>query len=121
MGKRTVVALSVAATALTSFVLPAQAAPVDTAQRETRAVAAVAAVKIVKMTDDKFGPKIVSVTKGRKVKWVNKGDSPHTTTGKGWNKSVNPGRSYTRKFTKAGTFKYLCTYHDGMTGTVKVK
>ena len=120
MSKRHVVALSVAAAALASFVLPAQAGSVDTAQRETRTVASGAAVKTVKMLDDVFKPKRVSVAKGGKVKWVNKGGDAHTTTGKGWNKTVQPGQSYTKRFKKAGTFKYVCTFHDGMKGTVKV-
>ena len=31
-----------------------------------------------------------------------------------------PARSFSAKFTKAGTFKYFCLVHPGMTGVVKV-
>jgi plastocyanin len=36
---------------------------------------------------------------------------------------LGPGQSYSLTFTKAGTFKYFCLFHDdeGMTGTVTVK
>lgn len=121
MGKRHAVALSVAAAALAAFVLPAQAGSVSTAPRETRATASgAAATKTVSVTDDQFSPKTVKVKKGSKVKWVNNGDDDHTTTGKGWDKTLAPGQSYARKFKKAGTFKYVCSFHNEMTGKVKV-
>lgn len=121
MGKRHAVALSVAAAALAAFVLPAQAGSVSTVSRETRATASgAAATKTVSITDDQFSPKTVKVKKGSKVKWVNNGDDDHTTTGSGWDKTLAPGQSYARKFKKAGTFKYVCRFHGGMTGKVKV-
>ena len=122
MGKRYVVALGVAAAALASFVLPAQGGPVSTAQGETRTMASGAAgvtVK-VKMVDDKFKPKKVSVSKGTKIKWVNKGSNPHTTTGKGWDETLSPGQTYSRRFKKAGIFKYHCSFHSEMVGKVVV-
>jgi plastocyanin len=57
-----------------------------------------------------FTPKTLSVKKGTTVKWSWKtGGVPHNVTGKG--------------FTKAGTYKYVCSIHKaaGMTGTIKVK
>src|SRR3989337_3915307 len=54
----------------------------------------------VKMVDDKFKPKTVTVSAGTKVKWTNKGSNPHTTTGSGWARTLSPGQSYSRKFKK---------------------
>ncbi len=81
--------------------------------------AAVEVHKVV-MKDDFFKPKIVSVSKGDKVKWINRGDRPHTTTGPGWDVTLSPGEVYRRRFRKTGTFNYYCRFHSGMTGKVIV-
>ena len=82
---------------------------------------ALRATKTIAMKDDFFSPKSVTVAKGTTIKWVNRGDSAHTTTKAGvWDKTLSSGQSYSRKFKKAGTFKYICKFHDGMVGKIKV-
>lgn len=76
--------------------------------------------KTVVMKGDYFNPKTITISKGTKVKWVNKGQAAHTTTGPGWDKALSPGQSYAKTFKKTGTFKYYCKYHENMKGTVKV-
>lgn len=95
------------------------AAPTSAAVATTTPAAK--AVKRVVMQDNVFKPKAITISKGDKVKWVNNGDVPHTTTGSGWNGVVQPDQSYVRKFKKAGTFSYRCTFHSGMKGKVIVR
>lgn len=76
--------------------------------------------KSVKMVDDKFKPKSVAVSAGTKIKWVNKGNYSHTTTGPGWDVTLSPGQSYSHKFKKAGTYSYYCSFHPKMLATVVV-
>lgn len=61
-----------------------------------------------------------SFAKGDVVKWINRGDRPHTTTGAGWDVTLSPGEVFKKRFKKSGTFKYVCTFHSGMTGKVIV-
>jgi collagen type VII alpha len=92
----------------------------------TKAKAAKSLVDIVGDTPSKyaFSPHSISVTTGDKVTWKNKSDAPegHTVTGDGLDsKTLKQGDSYTFKFKKAGTYKYLCSFHPNMKGTVKVQ
>lgn len=83
---------------------------------------ATAAVAKVKAKDNVFKPKKMTVAKGTRVKWVNRGQATHTTTSNNgvWNATLAPGESFKRKFRKKGTFRYVCTIHDGMRGRVVV-
>jgi plastocyanin len=74
-------------------------------------------------TENFFRPKTMRVDKGTRVKWVNRGSRPHTTThntGKWDSGTLNPGESFTRRFRKTGTFRYHCQIHTGMTGKIVV-
>jgi plastocyanin len=77
----------------------------------------------VRMKDNFFRSKTVQVEKGTRVKWVNRGSRPHTTTANSgaWDSgTVNPGQSFSRRFRKTGTFRYHCEIHAGMTGKIVV-
>jgi plastocyanin len=81
------------------------------------------ATKKVGVRGLKFSPKTVTVKKGTTVRWSWKGSVPHNVSGKGF-KSKTAGKvTFSRKFSKKGTYKYVCTLHkaQGMTGTVKVR
>lgn len=83
-----------------------------------------ATVKTVSMTSSlKFMPASVTVTRGTVVKWRNTSFFTHTTTSNTglWNKTVSPGSTFSRTFSKKGTFRYHCNLHAGMTGSVVVK
>ena len=91
-------------------------------------VAEAAPTKTVQMTSSKtFQPAKVVVTKGTAVVWRNTDTSlfggTHTTTSNTglWDAKVAKGRTFTRTFRKAGTFRYRCTLHLGMTGVVVVR
>ena len=69
-------------------------------------------------------PANVTVAVGGTVTWVNKDSMTHVLTDDGgtWGSGqLVPGKSYSYKFTKAGTFPYHCTIHPSMTGQVTVK
>ena len=72
-----------------------------------------------------FTPKKITVTKGTTVVWHWKtGGVPHNLKGKGFGTGTPKATvTYRHKFTKAGTYKYVCTIHkaQGMTGTVVVR
>ena len=83
-----------------------------------------AAAASVAIQDYYFSPKKVTIDTGESVKWTNKERSPRVTPPPGnrpTRRAPKKGQSYTHKFTKAGSFDYICTLHPNMTGTVVVK
>jgi plastocyanin len=83
----------------------------------------VATSQRVKIVDFAFKPRAVTIAKGTKVVWTNKGAVTHTSTSnKGvWDSGlIAPGDTFSRVFKKAGTFKYHCTIHPTMTAKIVV-
>jgi plastocyanin len=78
----------------------------------------------IKMQNIQFDPKSVTVKVGQKVKWVNDDSVDHNVTSQSGAsfKSSNFGNGGSFTFTpeKAGTIKYVCTIHPGMTATLTV-
>ena len=90
------------------------------------ALAFAAAGPTVAVKDDKFVKTSLTVKKGAKVTWKWKGKSPHNVTvtsgPKKFRSSTMTKGSYSKKLTKKGTYKLLCTIHaPGMKMTIKVK
>ncbi|HEX8001116.1 MAG TPA: cupredoxin domain-containing protein [Mycobacteriales bacterium] len=89
------------------------------------AVPASAAPTTVSMVENEFKPATATVSVGDTVTWRNDGSSAHEVTGGDTFKSgnVDPGKSYSWTATKAGTFSYVCHYHEslGMKGTLVVR
>ena len=79
----------------------------------------------VSMKDIKFNPGTVNVKVGDTVTWTNDDSVGHDVTGDGFKSGdaggIAQGQTFEHKFGKAGTFKYRCTVHPGMTGEVDVK
>jgi len=72
-----------------------------------------------------FSPASITVKKGTTVTWTNKDSAAHTvveTDGQTGPSSsmLDTGKSYTFTYNTAGTFKYHCSIHPDMTGTVTV-
>ncbi|MBO9533130.1 MAG: cupredoxin domain-containing protein [Solirubrobacteraceae bacterium] len=86
-----------------------------------------AATKTVRINikDMAFSKTKITITVGTKVKWTNRDDMKHnaTTSQKGGPKGklLATGKSYTWTATRTGTFKYHCTPHPWMKGTIVVK
>ena len=70
-----------------------------------------------------FDPADDTIEAGDTVTWENSGETIHTVKGDGFfSKAINPGDSYEHRFTKPGTYDYICTLHpDQMQGTIVVK
>jgi amicyanin len=84
------------------------------------ALAADAAVKIANFT---FGPQELKVKAGTTVTWTNEDDIPHTVVSPNnfRSKVLDTDGSYSFTFTTPGTYKYFCSLHPHMTGTVVVE
>src|SRR5262245_61932680 len=83
--------------------------------------------KTVKVGNDFFSPRKLSIKKGTRVtwKWV-EGGVDHNVTPlsgtRGSKDSSRKGHKVSKIFRKKGTFKYICTIHpDEMRITIKVK
>ena len=79
----------------------------------------------VTMQNIAFNPASVNVKVGQTVKWINHDSAPHNVTPvSGPTFSASPtfqsGGTFSLNLTKAGTIKYQCTIHPGMTGTLIV-
>jgi plastocyanin len=78
----------------------------------------------VLMKDIKFNPAALTVKAGQTVTWTNDESVGHDVTSDRFNSggagNIEPGKTFTHKFAKAGTYKYVCSVHPGMEGTVKV-
>jgi plastocyanin len=71
-----------------------------------------------------FSPANFTVKAGSTVTWVNHDGSSHTVTSQGStlfdSGDVPTGGTFSYKFTQPGTYKYYCTIHPWMTGTIVV-
>jgi plastocyanin len=79
----------------------------------------------VTMKDIKFNPGTVTIKPGGKVTWTNDDSVGHDVTADSFESGspggIDGGSTYSHIFKKAGTYKYVCSVHPGMEGTVKVK
>jgi plastocyanin len=78
----------------------------------------------IKMQNIQFAPKDTTIKVGDKVTWTNDDNTDHNVSADSGAdfKSDDFGNGATFDFTpdKAGTIKYECTLHPGMTGTLTV-
>ena len=70
-----------------------------------------------------FQPPLLNVKVGTTVKWTNRDDIPHTVVcpGKFRSKTMDTDGTFEFAFTAAGEYKYFCSLHPHMTGTIKVE
>lgn len=68
-----------------------------------------------------FKPATLKTTVGATATWRNDDAAPHTVTGKGLSsRQLGRGDTFRQRFTRAGTFAYVCALHPGMRGKVVV-
>jgi len=84
------------------------------------AVPALAAGPSVRVDDNFFKAKTVRIKPNTTVTWKWVGERPHNVTFSKFHSKTQEAGSYRHKFTRRGTFRYVCTIHDGMKGTVIV-
>src|SRR5215207_2704077 len=83
-----------------------------------------AATRGVDIRDFAFSPRTVEVRVGDTVRWTNRDGVAHTATARNGSFDTGPladGESGSVRFTTAGTYRYVCTPHPDMTGTVVVR
>jgi plastocyanin len=71
-----------------------------------------------------FAPTTLTVAVGTTVTWGNNDSTAHTATADGgqWNSNnISSGKTFTFKFDASGTYKYHCTIHSFMNGTIVVQ
>ncbi|MEX2405720.1 MAG: hypothetical protein WD834_00130, partial [Actinomycetota bacterium] len=100
----------VAATAI-ALVVPAVAAEAQVSRRGMGTLGTVARVRMV--DGNRFRPPTLTVTRGTRVRWVNRDNVSHTTTSNTgiWEATLSPGERFARRFRRAGEFDYRCTFH----------
>ena len=71
-----------------------------------------------------YKPATINVKPGAAVRWRNDDTAPHTVSavnGSFTSKNLGKGGVYIRKFSRAGTFAYLCAIHPAMRARVVVR
>jgi plastocyanin len=73
-----------------------------------------------------FSPAILSVAAGTKVTWTNKDEDAHTVTSADAgatfkSAALGTDNKFSFTFGKPGTYKYFCSIHPHMVGTIVVK
>jgi plastocyanin len=75
----------------------------------------------VTIKDMAYTPATLTVGAGATVTWVwQDGAIAHDVKGDGFKSKVMAEGSFSHRFTQPGTYKYLCTLHPNMTGTIEV-
>ena len=82
------------------------------------------AANSVVMKNFDFSPMSLTVKAGTSVTWQNLDGEPHTVTsvdGLFRSGALDQNESYTFKFAKPGTYKYLCSIHPKMMAAIIVQ
>ncbi|HLN47378.1 MAG TPA: cupredoxin family copper-binding protein [Magnetospirillaceae bacterium] len=78
---------------------------------------------VVSITNYAFKPATITILAGTTVQWRNDDSVSHTATspnGAFDSQNLDHGSVYAFTFAKPGTYRYVCSYHPQMTGTVIV-
>jgi plastocyanin len=75
------------------------------------------------MSDTTFIPGQLSISSETTVIWVNNSSVIHTVTSADgiFDAFLNVGETFSYTFTIPGTYNYMCTFHQGMNGSVVVQ
>ncbi len=82
--------------------------------------------KTVTLRNIAFAPKSLTISRGSTVTFAWRDDgTAHKVVSKGTKRfrsiAVRETGSQSRKFTAAGTYRYVCTLHPGMSGRITVR
>jgi len=72
----------------------------------------------------KFSPETVTIKAGTTVVFTNHDDVPHTVVAEAdtfRSKAMDTDEKYSYRFATPGTYKYFCSIHPKMTGTIMVQ
>jgi plastocyanin len=77
----------------------------------------------ISIRDFSFSPTATTVAAGTTVRWKNLDGEPHTVRGVETDfrsGALDQNDSFAFKFDKPGTYRYVCSIHPQMTGTIVV-
>lgn len=103
---------------------PGTPLPAQSAASTTTAPADATSAATVLIKDFTFSPQTLTIAAGTTVTWKNLDDEPHTVRGPDEqvrSSALDQSESYSVKFDKPGTYKYGCSIHPKMSGTIIVK
>ena len=89
----------------------------------TAALPAQAADSVIVIKKFMFNPMDVTVPAGTSVTWENEDGEPHTVvslTGDFRSQALDEKDKFSHQFAAPGTYKYICSIHPRMVGTITV-
>jgi plastocyanin len=78
------------------------------------------ATATVRVEDNLFTPRVLTVPMGAVVEWRWVGGNPHNVTGDDFASPSESSGAFDRSFAQPGTYSYRCTIHPHMLGEVVV-
>src|SRR5439155_21686445 len=90
---------------------------------ETTAVAGPPPSTIVVAKGFMFAPASLTVRAGSTVTWTSSDDEPHSVVGEAGlfrSGALDTGESFSFRFDRPGTYRYTCSIHPRMVGTIVV-
>jgi len=90
----------------------------------TAATTAAADASTISIREFMFAPTAMTVPVGTTVRWKNLDGEPHTVRSVDStfaSNALDQNDSFTFKFDKPGTYRYVCSIHPQMVGTIVVK
>jgi len=104
--------------------MAAVASPAPAAQAAARATEAAAQGSTIVMAKDfMFAPTSLTVAAGSTVTWTNRDDEPHSVVSESGlfrSGALDTNESFSFRFEKPGTYRYTCSIHPRMVGTIVV-
>jgi plastocyanin len=79
---------------------------------------------IVMAKDFMFAPTSMNVAAGSTVTWTNRDEEPHTVVSESGlfrSAALDTNESFSYRFEKPGTYRYSCSIHPRMVGTIIVQ
>ena len=83
-----------------------------------------ASTRTVTLSSLRFHPGTLNIGRGDSVRWLwRERGTEHNVTFSGFHSRTQSSGSYTVRFTRSGTFNYICTIHvrQGMRGRIVVR
>ena len=85
---------------------------------------AAAATPQVTIEHAMFGPTTLTISTGTTVTWANHDGDLHSVASSQWlfvSPGLDPGDTFSYRFTAPGTYPYFCALHPHMKGTIVVQ
>ena len=91
---------------------------------EAAAGSTAAAGTVIMAKDFMFAPTSLTIRAGSTVTWTNRDDEPHSVvsdSGLFRSGALDTNQSFSFRFEKPGTYRYTCSIHPRMVGTIVVR